>query len=65
MDGLQYEHMKFGDKMGLLTNKSFVDVYTQNKAFVEFSTTSMSEGKGIFKFWLQYLSSKNKHAKSV
>ena len=65
MDGLEYAHMNFGDKMGLLTNKSFADVYKHNKAFVDFSSTNMSEGKGIFKFWLKYLRGKNKYAKSV
>ena len=49
------ERMKFQDKMGDLSNKTFKEVFTSNKEFVEFTVKSMREGKGIFQQWIRYV----------
>ena len=60
----QLEQLMFVKQMGGLSEKSFKEVYDTNQDFVDFSRTSMSQGKGIFAFWLEYvqLRSKPSHA---
>ena len=60
----QLEQLKFVKQMGVLSEKTFKQVYDSNDDFVEFTRTSMSQGDGIFKFWLEYvkLRSKPNHA---
>ena len=60
----QLEQLKFLKQMGALSEKTFKEVYDTNQDFVDFSRTSMSQGKGIFAFWLEYvqLRSKPSHA---
>jgi hypothetical protein len=49
------EIMKFNDNMGDLSNKTFKEIFTDNKPFVEFTVKSMREGKGIFQQWIRYV----------
>ena len=60
----QLEQLKFVEQMGILSKKTFKEVYDTNQDFVDFTRVSMSQGKGIFKYWIQYvqLRSKAKHA---
>ena len=60
----QLEQLQFVDQMGALSKKSFKQVYDTNQDFVDFTRVSMSQGNGIFKFWVEYvkLRSKAKHA---
>ena len=53
------ELLKFKGEMGNLSNKSFKEVFENNKDFVKFTRTSMSEGKGIFKQWIRYVKIKS------
>ena len=49
--------------MGALNGKTFSDVFENNKEFVKFTVNNMSEGTGIFKFWIEYVKlKKSKHA---
>ena len=49
--------------MGQLSGKTFEEVFSTNKNFVEFTLNNMSQGTGIFKFWLEYINlKKSKHA---
>ena len=54
------EKLTFAEKMGDLSNLTFKQVFENNKPFVEFSLKNMSEGTGIFKYWLEYVKLKNK-----
>ena len=60
----QLEQLKFVKQMGALSEKTFKEVYASNAEFVDFTIGSMTQGKGIFKFWLEYvkLRSKPNHA---
>ena len=60
----QLEQLMFVKQMGGLSEKTFKEVYATNQDFVDFTRTSMSQAKGIFGFWLEYvqLRSKPKHA---
>ena len=60
----QLSKLKFVKQMGVLSEKTFKRVYDSNPEFVDFTRESMSQGKGIFKFWLEYvkLRSKAHHA---
>ena len=60
----QLGKLKFVKDMGVLSDKTFKEVFYNNQDFVDFTRTSMSQGKGIFKFWLEYvkLRSKPTHA---
>ena len=51
----QLENLKFVKQMGVLSEKSFKEVFNSNQDFVDFTRTSMSQGKGIFKFWIEYV----------
>ena len=60
----QLEQLMFVKQMGALSEKTFKEVFNTNQDFVDFTLTSMSQGKGIFVFWLEYvqLRSKPSHA---
>ena len=47
--------LRFVKKMGAVSDKSFKEVYNSNQPFVDFTRESMSQGKGIFKFWIEYV----------
>jgi hypothetical protein len=59
------EVLKFKGQMGNLSDQSFKDVYENNKDFVKFTRSSMSDGKGIFKQWIRYVKIKNSDGKSL
>ena len=42
------DNLRFVDKMGVLSNKTFLEVFHTNKEFVQFTKLNMSEGTGIF-----------------
>ena len=46
--------LKFVQKMGALSDRTFQQVYETNQEFVDFTRESMSQGKGIFKLWIEY-----------
>ena len=46
--------------MGNLSGRTFEEVFTENQEFVDFTVKSMSQGKGIFKYWIKYVALKNK-----
>ena len=49
--------------MGQISGKTFTEVFEKNKEFVEFTRNNMSEGTGIFKFWIEYIKlKKSEHA---
>ena len=49
--------------MGALSGKTFQEVFSTNKDFVEFTKNNMSNGTGIFKFWTEYIKlKKSEHA---
>ena len=49
--------------MGQISGKTFTEVFENNKEFVEFTRNNMSEGTGIFKFWIEYIKlKKSEHA---
>ena len=49
--------------MGQISGKTFDEVFEKNKDFVEFTLNNMSEGTGIFKFWIIYINlKKSQHA---
>ena len=56
----QLENLKFVQQMGALSEQTFKQVYQSNQDFVEFTRTSMSQGAGIFKFWLEYVNLRSK-----
>ena len=58
----QLEQMIFVKQMGELSENSFKDVFDSNQDFVDFTQASMTQGKGIFKFWLEYVKLRTKHA---
>ena len=60
MDEKKYENLKFQKEMGNLSEKTFLEVYTTNQEFVEFSRKSMKSGTGIFKYWLKFCSLKQR-----
>ena len=51
----QLEQMIFVKQMGELSENSFKDVFDSNQDFVDFTQASMTQGKGIFQFWLEYV----------
>ena len=55
----QLENLKFVKQMGALSEQTFKQVYQSND-FVEFTRTSMRQGEGIFKFWLEYVNLRSK-----
>ena len=61
---IQLESLKFVKQMGQLSELSFKQVYNTNQDFVEFTRKSMSQPKGVFKDWVEYvcLRSKPGHA---
>ena len=61
---IQLESLKFVKQMGQLSELSFKQVYNTNQDFVEFTRKSMSQPKGVFKEWVEYvcLRSKPGHA---
>jgi hypothetical protein len=64
-DKLQrYGQLRFAKvDMGAISGKSFDEVFQNNKEFVEFTVNNMSQGTGIFKFWIEYIKlKKSKHA---
>ena len=60
----RYGKLRFAAlKMGAISGKTFCEVFENNQDFVEFTVKNMSEGKGIFKFWIEYVKLKrSKHA---
>ena len=60
MDEKKYQNLKFQKEMGNLSEKTFLEVYTTNQDFVDFSKKSMSGGTGIFKYWLKYIGLKQR-----
>ena len=60
----RYGKLRFAAlNMGALNGKTFNEVFETNKDFVKFTVNNMSEGKGIFKFWIDYVNlKKSKHA---
>ena len=58
----QLEQLKFVKQMGALSEKSFKEVFESNQDFVDFTQASMTQGSGIFKFWLEYVKLRTKHA---
>ena len=65
MDGeKRYAKFRFAElNMGAISGKTFEEVFETNKEFVEFTINNMSEGTGIFKFWIRYVKlKKSKHA---
>ena len=54
----------FVKQMGVLSERTFQQVYEENPEFVDFTRESMSQGKGVFKLWMIYckLRSKPDHA---
>ena len=60
----QLESLKFVKQMGQLSELSFKQVYNTNQEFVDFTRKSMSQPKGVFKDWVEYvcLRSKPGHA---
>ena len=58
----QLEQLKFVKQMGALSENSFKEVFESNQDFVDFTQASMTQGKGIFKFWLEYVKLRTKHA---
>ena len=61
---IQLESLKFVKQMGQLSELSFKHVYNTNQEFVDFTRKSMSQPKGVFKDWVEYvcLRSKPGHA---
>ena len=61
---IQLESLKFVKQMGQLSELSFKQVYNTNQEFVDFTRKSMSQPKGVFKDWVEYvcLRSKPGHA---
>ena len=58
----QLEGLKFVKKMGALSEKSFQEVFESNQDFVDFTQASMTQGKGIFQFWLEYVKLRTSNA---
>ena len=60
----QLESLTFVKQMGQLSELSFKQVYNTNQEFVDFTRKSMSQPKGVFKDWVEYvcLRSKPGHA---
>ena len=50
----QLAKLRFVAKMGVLSEKTFKEVYDSNQDFVDFTRASMRSGKGVFKFWIEY-----------
>lgn len=49
--------------MGKISGRTFEQVFEKNKEFVEFTQNNMSNGTGIFKFWIEYIKlKKTQHA---
>jgi uncharacterized protein YifE (UPF0438 family) len=63
MDDKKYETLIFKKEMGDLSEKTFLEVYDTNKEFVEFSQKNMSNGTGIFKYWLKYVGLRQRDAR--
>ena len=57
---IQLESLKFVKQMGQLSELSFKQVYNTNQDFVEFTRKSMSQPKGVFKDWVEYVSLRSK-----
>ena len=60
----RYGKLKFAAvSMGKISGKTFNEVFETNKEFVDFTVNNMSQGTGIFKFWIEYIKlKKSKHA---
>ena len=60
----RYAKLKFAAvNMGAISGKTFEDVFENNKEFVDFTVKCMTDGCGIFKFWLEYIKlKKSEHA---
>ena len=56
----RYGKLKFAPiNMGVISGRTFNEVFENNKEFVNFTVNNMSKGSGIFKFWIQYIKLKN------
>ena len=52
----RYGKLKFASlNMGIISGKTFNEVFENNKEFVTFTVNNMSEGTGIFKFWIDFI----------
>ena len=60
----RYGKLKFAAvDMGVISGKTFDEVFESNKEFVDFTVKSMSQGCGIFKYWIEYIKlKKSRHA---
>ena len=60
----RYGKLKFAAvDMGKISGKTFNEVFENNKEFVDFTVNNMSQGTGIFKFWIDFIKlKKSKHA---
>ena len=60
----RYGKLRFAAlNMGALNGKTFNEGFETNKDFVKCTVNNMSEGKGIFKFWIDFIKlKKSKHA---
>ena len=60
----RYGKLRFAAvNMGAISGQTFEQVFEKNKEFVEFTRNNMSEGTGIFKFWIEYINlKKTQHA---
>ena len=60
----RYGKLKFAAvNMGAISGLTFNEVFENNKEFVNFTVNNMSNGTGIFKFWIEYIKlKKTQHA---
>ena len=63
-DKLAYGQLRFAKQnMGAVSGKTFDEVFATNKEFVDFTVHNMSQGTGIFKFWIAFVKAKqSQHA---